>query len=77
MYAIRSYYELDLDDTYAAELLLEPIYRHAGATVVYRDLPRFPSMQRDIAVVVSQGVQASDLISSIRQTAGELLESVV
>ncbi|GAA0384101.1 phenylalanine--tRNA ligase subunit beta [Paenibacillus motobuensis] len=69
-------HELDLDDTYAAELLLEPIYRHAGATVVYRDLPRFPSMQRDIAVVVSQGVQASDLISSIRQTAGELLESV-
>jgi phenylalanyl-tRNA synthetase beta chain len=68
--------ELDLEDTYVAELLLEPIYRYAGATVAYRDLPRFPSMQRDIAVVVSEEVQAGDLIGTIRQTAGELLESV-
>lgn len=68
--------EMDLDDTYVAELLLEPIYRYAGETVAYRDLPRFPSMQRDIAVVVGEEVQAGDLIGTIRQTAGELLESV-
>ncbi|MEF2966928.1 phenylalanine--tRNA ligase subunit beta [Paenibacillus sp. M1] len=68
--------EMELDDTYIAELLLEPLYRHAGETVVYRDLPRFPAMQRDIAVVVDRNVEAASLIASIRQTAGELLESV-
>lgn len=68
--------EMDLDDTYVAELQLEPLYGVAGETVNYRDLPRFPSMQRDIAVVVGESVASGALIAAIRQTAGELLESV-
>lgn len=69
-------HEMDLEDTYVAELLLDPLYSHAGETVVYRDLPRFPAMQRDIAVVVDANVEAGALIASIRQAAGEWLESV-
>lgn len=68
--------EMDLDDTYVAELLLEPLYQYAGDTVAYRDLPRFPAMQRDIAVVVDVNIEAEALMSSIRKSAGELLESV-
>ncbi|MGZ7441740.1 phenylalanine--tRNA ligase subunit beta [Paenibacillus sp. TH7-28] len=68
--------ELDLDDTYVAELLLKPIYEYAGEPAVYRELPRFPAMQRDIAVVVADDVEAGALIAEIRQTAGELLEDV-
>ncbi|MNO27177.1 Phenylalanine--tRNA ligase beta subunit [compost metagenome] len=68
--------EKDLDDTFVAELKLEPVYRYAGNTVVYRDLPRFPAMQRDIAVVVDSAIEAGALLASIRETAGELLESV-
>lgn len=69
-------HEMDLDDTYVAELLLNPIYEYAGDVVVYRELPRFPAMQRDIAVVVDAEVEAGAMIASIRQTAGELLEHV-
>ncbi|WP_339301826.1 phenylalanine--tRNA ligase subunit beta [Paenibacillus sp. FSL K6-2441] len=68
--------ELDLDDTYVAELLLEPLYRYAGEAYVYQELPRYPAMQRDIAVVVNSDVEAGALIGVIREKAGELLESV-
>lgn len=68
--------ELDLDDTYVAELLLEPLYRNAGEAYVYQELPRYPAMQRDIAVVVNSDVEAGALIDVIREKAGELLESV-
>lgn len=68
--------DFDLDDTYVAELMLAPLYPYAGQTAVYRDLPRFPAMQRDIAVVVRADIEAGSMITAIRQTAGELLESV-
>lgn len=68
--------EHDLEDTYVAELLLEPVYQYAGDTAVYRDLPRFPSMQRDIAVVVDADVEAGSLLAAIRNTAGDLLEEL-
>ncbi|GGH13888.1 phenylalanine--tRNA ligase subunit beta [Paenibacillus segetis] len=68
--------EKDLEDTYVAEILLTPVYQHAGERVVYRDLPRFPAMERDIAVVIDSDIEAEALISKIKQTAGELLESV-
>ncbi|MNN31867.1 Phenylalanine--tRNA ligase beta subunit [compost metagenome] len=68
--------EMDLDDTYVAELRLEPLYRYAGEAYVYQELPRYPAMQRDIAVVVGSEVESGSLIGVIRETAGELLESV-
>lgn len=68
--------EHDLDDTYVAELLLEPVYQYAGDTAVYRELPRFPSMQRDIAVVVDADAEAGALLEAIRNTAGDLLEEL-
>lgn len=66
--------EMDLEDTYVAELLLEPLFNQVAGTVSYRDLPRFPAMQRDIAVVVDQAVEAGSLLELIKQTAGEWLE---
>lgn len=68
--------EKELADTFVAEMKLEPVFHYAGNTVAYRDLPRFPAMQRDIAVVLDHAVEAAAMIASIKQTAGELLESV-
>ncbi|GAK38856.1 phenylalanine--tRNA ligase subunit beta [Paenibacillus urinalis] len=66
----------DLGDTYIAELSLEALYDEALPPLVYRELPRFPAVSRDIAVVVEQSVEAGVLMSSIRESAGELLQSV-
>ncbi|WP_138494114.1 phenylalanine--tRNA ligase subunit beta [Paenibacillus pinistramenti] len=66
----------ELDDTYVAELKLEPLFTADTRAIEYRDLPRFPSVQRDIAVVVANEVTAASLIKAIEDSAGELLEKV-
>ncbi|NGZ75895.1 phenylalanine--tRNA ligase subunit beta [Saccharibacillus alkalitolerans] len=68
--------DYDLDDTYAAEILLDELYAGAAPEIEYRDLPRYPSAQRDIAVVVDLAVEAGALIRVVRESAGELLEDV-
>ncbi|ANS73628.1 phenylalanine--tRNA ligase subunit beta [Paenibacillus yonginensis] len=66
----------ELDDTYVAEIKLEPLFAAESPAIEYRDLPRFPSVQRDIAVVVDQSVTAAELLKSIQDNTGELLEHV-
>lgn len=66
----------DLADTYIVEFALERIYELASFDIEYKVLPRYPAIQRDIAVVVDQEVPAAHLTGSAWNTAGELLESV-
>lgn len=66
----------DLSDTYVAELLLSPLYEAANFGITYRTLPRFPAVERDIAVVVGQDVPVGDLIASAKEEAAELLEAI-
>ena len=42
----------------------------------FEPLARFPSMDRDLAVVVREDISATEVIEQIRQTAPELIESV-
>lgn len=66
----------DLGDTYVLEVELAPLYDAASFDIVYKALPRYPAMERDIAVVLNRDVEAGKLVSTVRETAGELLESV-
>ncbi|MNL40088.1 Phenylalanine--tRNA ligase beta subunit [compost metagenome] len=68
--------ELDLEDTYVAELLLQPLYSAARTSLQYTELQRFPGMERDIAVVVDSAVPAGHLLASIRENGGTLLQNV-
>ncbi|HEY2494745.1 MAG TPA: phenylalanine--tRNA ligase subunit beta [Paenibacillus sp.] len=65
-----------LEDVYVAEILLQPLYDYTHYDVRYRELPRYPSVERDIAVVVDSQVEAGALLSLIRETAGNLLQTV-
>ncbi|QWU17740.1 phenylalanyl-tRNA synthetase beta subunit [Paenibacillus sophorae] len=65
----------DLEDTYAAEILLSPLYEAARTSLQYSELPRFPGMERDIALVVDSEVPASRLLNAIREQGGSLLQS--
>jgi phenylalanyl-tRNA synthetase beta chain len=68
--------ENDLEDTYVLEVALEPLYEHADFTIAYRSLPRFPSVGRDIAVVVGDDVPVGGLIAKAKDAAGALLENI-
>ena len=39
-----------------------------------KELPRFPAVARDIAVVVSESAQAGDMLECIRKACGKTLE---
>lgn len=68
--------ENDLADTFVIELELAAIYEAANAAIVYRTLPKYPAVQRDIALVVAATVEVGQLISTVKANANELLESV-
>lgn len=68
--------ELDLSTTYVAELELDAVYDNSNSAIDYHVLPRFPSIARDIAVVVESSIEASGLADQVREIAGVWLESV-
>ncbi len=67
---------IDLKNTvYLFEVMIEYISeRHVDTVQI---LPRFPSIRRDVALIVDQALPAGDLIHTVRQQAGELLKDLV
>ena len=66
----------DLDtSTCLFELEFAAISR--GQLARFRPISRYPSIRRDLAVVVDAGLPASDLATAIRGVAGELLRELV
>jgi phenylalanyl-tRNA synthetase beta chain len=66
----------DLDDTYVLEIELETVIRLADFHIAFETLPRFPSISRDMALVLDQDVAVGDLVAEAKKAAGELLASI-
>jgi phenylalanyl-tRNA synthetase beta chain len=58
----------------AFEIDLEPVLA-ASRTPRAQPLPRFPAVQRDLAVVAEEHVAAGSLLAAIKEAAGDLLEN--
>ena len=63
-------------ETYLLELEIEPLVAAATRIPKFVHLPKYPSMSRDIAVVVPMTVSTAELEAEIRANAGELLQDV-
>lgn len=59
---------------YAAELDIDVILSKASKKINFKPLPKFPTSDRDLAVVVKETVLASDVLSAMKETGGKLLE---
>lgn len=63
-------------DVYFFELNLGVINRIERANVTFESLPRFPSVNRDIALLVPEQVAAGDLLDTVRSYDNDLVESI-
>ncbi|HHX73662.1 MAG TPA: phenylalanine--tRNA ligase subunit beta, partial [Firmicutes bacterium] len=72
---VMDQYELE-KPVYAAELDLEQLLAEARLTASYRELPRYPAVLRDMAVVLPETVPAGEIIRTIRAAGCSLVEAV-
>jgi phenylalanyl-tRNA synthetase beta chain len=69
--------ELDVQKrVYVLEMPVSGLVVDQAETPTYRELPRTPSIRRDIAVVAGSEVAAQDLERTIRSAGGNLLTAV-
>jgi len=67
----------DLDaNTLVVELDVEQLTALRQTLPRFQDIPRFPASRRDLALVLHDDVQAGQVLSAIREAAGELAEQV-
>lgn len=67
---------MDLKETYVFELSLKALLQAETAPLQYTAIPRFPSITRDIALVVEKATFAGDLKKVITEAGGALLKEV-
>ncbi|MEH0003772.1 phenylalanine--tRNA ligase subunit beta [Bacillus cytotoxicus] len=68
--------QLDVKDTFVFELSLVKLFSAEVEETYYSTIPRFPSMTRDMAVVVAKDVKAGEMKKVIAEAGGELLKEV-
>ncbi|MED3716741.1 phenylalanine--tRNA ligase subunit beta [Geobacillus thermodenitrificans] len=68
--------EYDLKETYVFELAFAELLNTEGETIRYESIPRFPSVVRDIALVVDDNVEAGALKQAIAEAGNPLLKDV-
>lgn len=61
------------DKLYIAELNYEAIYNLFNYNYEFKEIPKYPSMERDIAIVVDDYVTAEEILNVVRQVGGKLL----
>lgn len=67
---------MDLNETYVFEIEAAPLFNYDLPALQYTAIPRYPSITRDIALVVDQQAKAGELKSIIKEAGGKLLKEV-
>ena len=62
--------------TYVAEIELTPLFTIRRPLVLYKPLPRFPAVERDLALLCDDALPVAEIEQVIRKGGGKLLESV-
>ena len=64
----------DLSDVYVAEMNIETIYNHKPKDATYERVHKYPSVRRDLALVVDSDVPAGDIIGAIFDNSTNVLK---
>ncbi|MCM3786930.1 phenylalanine--tRNA ligase subunit beta [Domibacillus indicus] len=68
--------EVDIKEAYLFELKLDVLLNTERSALAYTPIPRFPSISRDIALVVDSATEAASLEAVIKEAGGALLTNV-
>lgn len=66
----------DIKETYVAELDLQALLAVEKAPLVYQEVSKYPSVSRDIALLVSETVASGDIVATIGEFGGRFLTNV-
>ncbi|BCA85865.1 phenylalanine--tRNA ligase beta subunit [Enterococcus saigonensis] len=66
----------DIGATFVAELNLVALLAAEKAPLVYQPISKFPTVTRDIAMVVKEAIANQDVVAAIKTAAGKFLEEV-
>lgn len=61
---------------YVGEVRLVPLFAARKAAVIYKPLPRYPAVERDLALVCDEALPVAEIKDTIRRSGGRHLESV-
>lgn len=62
---------------YAAELELVPVYNFNKEPIIFKPLPKYPSVSRDISLLCDKEILVGDLTDAIKTASGKLCENVM
>ncbi|MBM7555016.1 phenylalanine--tRNA ligase subunit beta [Thalassobacillus pellis] len=68
--------ELDLKETYVFDLNAEKMFKQYQKEEAFQAIPRFPSIKRDIALVVDESQQAGAITTTILEAGSPLIKDV-
>jgi len=60
--------EYDVKDVYLAEVDIEVLFEKAATDLDYKQVQRFPSISRDVALVLDKNIPAQDVLDTIKET---------
>ncbi len=63
-------------DVYVAEINYEKLKQCFNDKVVFKPISKFPSVERDLAVIVDENVLCGNLVDAIKSVAGAILDDV-
>ncbi len=64
------------EKTYIGIIDFDIMVKNSGAEIKYKKLPKFPAVDRDLAVIADKSVQIGDLTETATKAAGKYLESI-
>jgi len=70
---ILKLFDIDIP-VFVAEIDMNNVLESIPAVVRYSEIPRFPSVKRDLAFVVDNKINYEDIITLIKKTAGDKLK---
>lgn len=64
------------DDVYAFEINLTKLLLNKAARIVYKDIPKYPVVKKDVAFIVKKDVTSETVEKTIKKAGGKLLNSI-